>query len=92
MGHTHFHAVLVFYAWSAVVAIGGLLLLFVPVVVAAAIVVAGLAGCTWLTLAPLTRRKAGEIAAQSAQPGDSAAAAGPHLDPLDSASVTKETP
>ena len=92
MGHTHFHAVLVFYAWSAVVAIGGLLLLFVPAAVAAAIVVAGLAGCTWLTLAPLTRRKAGEIAAQSAQPGDSAAAASPHLDPLDSASVTKETP
>ena len=65
MGHSHLHAVLIFYAWSGVIAIGGLLLMVVPVVWAFAFVVVGLGGCTWLTLAPLTRRKALEKAAQS---------------------------
>lgn len=89
MGHSHLHAVLIFYGWSGVIAIGGLLLMVVPVMWAFAFVVVGLGGCTWLTLAPLTRRKALEKAAQSAAADDSGAAA--HLDGLDAASVPKET-
>ena len=89
MGHSHLHAVLIFYAWSGVIAIGGLLLMVVPVVWAFAFVVVGLGGCTWLTLAPLTRRKALEKAAQSTAVNDAGAAA--HLDGLDAASVQKET-
>ncbi|HEY9476843.1 MAG TPA: MraY family glycosyltransferase [Microbacteriaceae bacterium] len=89
MGHSHLHAVLIFYGWSGVIAVGGLLLMVIPVVWAFAFVVVGLGGCTWLTLAPLTRRKALEKAAQSAAADDSAAAA--HLDGLDAASVPKET-
>ena len=72
-----------------VIAVGGLLLMVIPVVWAFAFVVVGLAGCAWLTLAPLTRRKALEKAAQSAAADTRAAAA--HLDGLDAASVPKET-
>jgi UDP-GlcNAc:undecaprenyl-phosphate GlcNAc-1-phosphate transferase len=89
MGHSHLHAVLIFYGWSGVIAIGGLLLMVIPVVWAFAFVVVGLGGCTWLTLAPLTRRKALEKAAQSASADDGEATA--HLDGLDAASVPKET-
>ena len=92
MGHSHFHAVLILYAWSSVIAIGGLLLLFIPVGLAIVFVVLGLVLCTWLTLAPLTRRKAIEIAVQSASPDDAGAAEAARLDPLDAASTTKETP
>jgi UDP-GlcNAc:undecaprenyl-phosphate/decaprenyl-phosphate GlcNAc-1-phosphate transferase len=89
MGHSHLHAVLIFYAWSGVIAVGGLLLMVIPVVWAFAFVVVGLGGCTWLTLAPLTRRKALEKVAQSAAVDDAGATA--HLDGLDAASVPKET-
>ncbi|MEO7007414.1 MAG: MraY family glycosyltransferase [Terrimesophilobacter sp.] len=89
MGHSHLHAVLIFYGWSGVIAVGGLLLMVIPVVWAFVFVVVGLGGCTWLTLAPLTHRKALEKAAQSAVAGDTTAAA--HLDGLDAASVPKET-
>jgi len=61
MGHSHFHAVLIFYAWTAVVSIGMLLFSFSPVVpawVAIVFVVAGLIACTAVTLAPLGRRRA----------------------------------
>ncbi|GAB3032425.1 MraY family glycosyltransferase [Parafrigoribacterium mesophilum] len=89
MGHSHLHAVLIFYGWSGVIAVGGLLLMVIPVVWAFAFVVVGLGGCTWLTLAPLTRRKALEKAAQSAAKDDAGTVA--HLDGLDAASVPKET-
>ena len=92
MGHSHFHAVLIFYAWSAVIAFGGLLLMVIPVVWAFAFVIVGLAGCAWLTLAPLTRRKALEKAAQSTAVSDAGAAIAAQLDPLDVASVKKESP
>jgi UDP-GlcNAc:undecaprenyl-phosphate/decaprenyl-phosphate GlcNAc-1-phosphate transferase len=92
MGHSHFHAVLIFYAWSAVIAFGGLLLMVIPVVWAFAFVVVGLAGCAWLTLAPLTRRKALEKAAQSTAVGGAGAAVAAQLDPLDAASVKNNTP
>lgn len=83
MGHSHLHAVLIFYAWTAVVAFGCLLMfvidvLWVPVVFLAV----GLVVCTVVTLAPLSRRKRLEAAAQSAE-------ASPVLDPLDRASSTE---
>jgi UDP-GlcNAc:undecaprenyl-phosphate GlcNAc-1-phosphate transferase len=60
MGHSHFHAVLIFYAWTAVISIGMLLFSFSPVVpvwVAIAFVIVGLVVCTVVTLAPLGRRR-----------------------------------
>jgi UDP-GlcNAc:undecaprenyl-phosphate GlcNAc-1-phosphate transferase len=89
MGHSHLHAVLIFYGWSGVIAVGGLLLMVIPVVWAFAFVVVGLGGCAWLTLAPLTRRKALEKAAQAAAADKAASLA--HLDGLDAASVPKES-
>ena len=61
MGHSHFHAVLIFYAWTAVVSVGMLLFSFapaVPVWVAIAFVVVGLVVCTAVTLSPVGRRRA----------------------------------
>lgn len=82
MGHSHFHAVLIFYAWTAVVAVGTLLFMFVEWEIALAAVIAGLVVCTVVTLAPLSRRKRVEAAAQSAHDD-----AGPlaRYDPLDAA-------
>lgn len=70
MGHTHLHAVLIFYAWTAVASVGCLLFLFVADWWWALLfTVVGLLICTMLTLAPLSRRKAAEAAVQSAAPG-----------------------
>jgi len=63
MGHSHFHAVLIFYAWTAVIAIGTLLFMFVPWGWALTAVVLGLLACTIVTLAPLSARKRAEAAA-----------------------------
>jgi UDP-GlcNAc:undecaprenyl-phosphate GlcNAc-1-phosphate transferase len=69
MGHTHFHAVLIFYAWTAVASVGCLLVLLIEDWWWALIVTGvGLLICTILTLAPLSRRKAAEYAVQSADP------------------------
>jgi UDP-GlcNAc:undecaprenyl-phosphate GlcNAc-1-phosphate transferase len=57
MGHSHFHAVLIFYAWTAVFAIGTLLFMFVPWGWALAALVIGVVVCSFLTFAPLTRVK-----------------------------------
>lgn len=87
MGHSHFHAVLIFYAWTAVASVGCLLVLLLQDWWWALIITGvGLLICTILTLAPLSRRKAVEAAVQSADPdavadGDVAA-----YDPLDAAS------
>ncbi|MCA1942388.1 MAG: undecaprenyl/decaprenyl-phosphate alpha-N-acetylglucosaminyl 1-phosphate transferase [Yonghaparkia sp.] len=82
MGHSHFHAVLIFYAWTAVVAVGALLFLFWPWWWALTAVVVGLIACTAVTLAPLSRRKRIEAVAQSAPEGEAALA---RFDPLDAA-------
>jgi UDP-GlcNAc:undecaprenyl-phosphate GlcNAc-1-phosphate transferase len=66
MGHSHLQAVLIFYAWTAVVAIGCVLLLFAPWWIALIVTVLGLVVCTTVTLSPLSRRKALEAAVQSA--------------------------
>lgn len=86
MGHSHFHAVLIFYAWTTVVAVGSLLFLFIDQWLTLGLIAAGLLLCTGLTLAPLTRRKRAEAAAQLA-PADSEIA---RLDPL--AAATETTP
>lgn len=65
MGHSHFHAVLIFYSWTTVVAVGCLSFLFVPWGWGAAFLVVGLVVCAVVTLAPLSRRKRAEIRAQS---------------------------
>jgi UDP-GlcNAc:undecaprenyl-phosphate GlcNAc-1-phosphate transferase len=84
MGHSVVHAVLIFYSWTAVVAVGLLLFWVVrPWGWAVAFLVVGLVLCTALTLAPLSRRKAVEAAVQSAPPGEAPA----QLDPLDKAST-----
>jgi UDP-GlcNAc:undecaprenyl-phosphate GlcNAc-1-phosphate transferase len=85
MGHSHFHAVLIFYAWTAVVSIGCLLFLFVQAVWAITIMAVGLVVCTWFTIAPLTRRKVAEAAVQLAETGDLEQAGAARFDPLDEA-------
>jgi UDP-GlcNAc:undecaprenyl-phosphate GlcNAc-1-phosphate transferase len=82
MGHSHFHAVLIFYAWTAVVAFGALLFLFLTWWWALTAVVIGLIVCTLVTLAPISRRKRIEAVAQSAPEGQDALA---RFDPLDAA-------
>jgi UDP-GlcNAc:undecaprenyl-phosphate GlcNAc-1-phosphate transferase len=84
MGHSHFHAVLIFYAWTTVVAVGCLLPMFVHWGWALIFIGVGLGICVVVTLLPLTRRKAAETAAQSAPPEVADAA---RFDPLDAAST-----
>ncbi|NEM90464.1 MraY family glycosyltransferase [Galbitalea soli] len=89
MGHSHLHAVLIFYAWTAVASVGVLMFLFVPWYWGLAIIVTGLVVTTVFTLAPLSRRKREEAAAQSA-PAVAAGASDPaiaRLDPLDAAAA-----
>ncbi len=57
MGHTHFQAVLILYAWTLVVAVGALLFMFVDWPIATGIVVVGLIVTTVLTITPLGREK-----------------------------------
>jgi UDP-GlcNAc:undecaprenyl-phosphate GlcNAc-1-phosphate transferase len=57
MGHTHFQAVLILYAWTIVVAVGALLFMFIDAAIATGIVGAGLIITTILTIAPLGREK-----------------------------------
>jgi UDP-GlcNAc:undecaprenyl-phosphate GlcNAc-1-phosphate transferase len=86
MGHSHFHAVLIFYAWTLVVSVGCLMFLFVkPTSLVVAFLVVGLVACAALTLAPLSRRKKVEVAVQSARPADLATSRSDRFDPLDQA-------
>jgi UDP-GlcNAc:undecaprenyl-phosphate GlcNAc-1-phosphate transferase len=87
MGHSHVHAVVIFYAWTAV-ASAGMLLFLIPdggVVIGGLVMLVGFLVCTIVTLAPLSRRKAIEAAVQSA-PAEVAERAGVAVyDPLDAA-------
>ena len=86
MGHSHLHAVLIFYAWTAVASVGCLLVLLLHDWWWALIITGvGLLVCTILTLAPLSRRKAAEAAVQSADPEVSADAELAAFDALDAA-------
>lgn len=92
MGHSHLHAVLIFYGWTAAASVGCLLYYVLPVFFglptwyATVFLVLALLACTIVTLAPLSRRKAVEAASQLARfaPGLSGETA--QLDPLDEAS------
>jgi UDP-GlcNAc:undecaprenyl-phosphate GlcNAc-1-phosphate transferase len=52
MGHTHLQAVLILYAWTAVLAVGTLLFLFVEWYYAIGIIAIGLLGSAVITLSP----------------------------------------
>jgi UDP-GlcNAc:undecaprenyl-phosphate GlcNAc-1-phosphate transferase len=56
MGHSHLGAVLIFYAWTAVVSIGCLLFLIIPWWIAIGIMALGFIVCALLTAAPVGRR------------------------------------
>lgn len=56
MGHSHFGAVLIFYAWTAVVSIGCILFLFVRPWTAVAFVLIGFVVCAVVTALPVTPR------------------------------------
>ncbi len=92
MGHSHLHAVLIFYGWTAVASIGCLLYFVLPVyfglstMYATGFIVVGLIICAVVTLAPLSKRKALEVASQAAPVNSPDAAASALLDPLDEAS------
>ncbi|AYF99579.1 undecaprenyl/decaprenyl-phosphate alpha-N-acetylglucosaminyl 1-phosphate transferase [Protaetiibacter intestinalis] len=91
MGHSHLHAVLILYGWTGAASIGLLLFLFIDTWWAALATALGLLACTIVTLAPLSRRKAAEAAAQSADPAlDDADVA--RFDPLDAAATDGEAP
>jgi len=89
MGHSHFHAVLVFYAWTATVAVGCLLFLFVDWYWVVAVVAVGFTVCAVATFAPLGRKRA-EFAAQVAT--RSSAVVDARLDPLDRAANDRSIP
>ncbi len=86
MGHSHLHAVLIFYAWTAVVSIGSLLFFFDPYWIAIVFLAIGLVVCTVFTLAPLSRRKVTEAAAELAPAGTPEAEETARFDQLDAAS------
>jgi UDP-GlcNAc:undecaprenyl-phosphate GlcNAc-1-phosphate transferase len=93
MGHSHLHAVLILYAWTFVASVGVLAFTFVPWRWAALMFVAGLAICAVITLAPLSRRKAREAAAQRRGETPEAPTDDVSYDGLDAASTdTSPTP
>jgi UDP-GlcNAc:undecaprenyl-phosphate GlcNAc-1-phosphate transferase len=83
MGHSHLHAVLILYAWTAVASIGVLTFLFVPWWVALILIAVGFGITAAFTLSPIGTRKRREALAQNAKPADSAAPDVVGLDPLD---------
>ncbi|MFO7689177.1 MAG: MraY family glycosyltransferase [Cryobacterium sp.] len=98
MGHSHLHAVLIFYGWTAAASVGCLLYFVLPVYLglptwyASVFLVAALLFCTVVTLAPLSRRKAAEMASQqwpSITPRTDQIA---QLDPLDEAAQASDAP
>lgn len=90
MGHSHLHAVLIFYAWTLVVSVGILAYRFIPAIWATLLIVAGLLICTIVTLSPLSRRKALEAVAQSTEADGQADADVARFDGLDAASEENE--
>ena len=87
MGHSHRHAVMIFYAWTAVASVG-MLLFLIPeqgLLIGGLVLLGGFLVCAIVTLAPLSRRKAIEAAVQSAPPAVAADAGVTEYDPLDAA-------
>jgi len=69
--------------------VGVLAYMFVPAVLATVLLTSGLAICTIVTLSPLSRRKALEVVAQSAESPESVGADVARFDGLDAASVVE---
>lgn len=87
MGHSHVHAVVIFYAWTAVASVG-MLLFLIPgrgLFIGGLVMLVGFVVCTIVTLAPLSRRKAIEAAVQSAPAALAVDAGVAEFDPLDAA-------
>jgi len=83
MGHSHLQAVLILYSWTSVVSVGFLLFFIAkPYGIAVAFLAVGAIACTFLTVAPLTRRQRVEKHIQEAPAGVAFA----QFDPLDVAS------
>jgi UDP-GlcNAc:undecaprenyl-phosphate GlcNAc-1-phosphate transferase len=90
MGHTRFHATLIFYAWTAVISVGSLLFFVArPYWWAWVFIGGGLVVCAAATLAPLSHRKRREYEVQS-EPVSTTTTEIAVLDPLDKA--TNSTP
>jgi len=68
MGHSHRQAVLILYSWTAVLAIGTLMFLFVAWYVALGIIVVGLIGSTIVTLSPDNRAPNDPLAVEEGTP------------------------
>ena len=87
MGHSHLHAVLLFYAWTLVASVGLLMFLFVsPWWWVAVFIGIGFIVTSAFTLAPLSRRKRTEAHAQLTEVADAAPGEDVgRLDPLDAA-------
>ncbi|MCS5733979.1 MraY family glycosyltransferase [Herbiconiux daphne] len=93
MGHTHLQAVLIFYAWTAVISVGCLLFFVLqPYWLAFVFLGVGLVVCTAVTLSPLSRAKRREIEAQSADAGTLEAQVKAGDDPLDAAADEPRSP
>jgi UDP-GlcNAc:undecaprenyl-phosphate GlcNAc-1-phosphate transferase len=90
MGHTHLHAVLIFYCWTAVASIGVLTFLFVPWWLSLIFIAIGFGITAGFTLAPLGARKRREAIAQNAKLTDPASQEVARLDPLDAAADRTE--
>jgi UDP-GlcNAc:undecaprenyl-phosphate GlcNAc-1-phosphate transferase len=89
MGHSHLHAVLIFYSWTAVASIGLLTLLFIPWYWTLAVLAVGFGATAAFTLAPLGKRKRAEVLAQKTEKNRTPDVA--KLDPLDAQSDAPET-
>jgi UDP-GlcNAc:undecaprenyl-phosphate GlcNAc-1-phosphate transferase len=88
MGHTRFHATLIFYAWTAVISVGSLLFFVArPYWLAWIFMGVGLLLCAAATLAPLSHRKRREYAVQR-EPVATTTTEIAVLDPLDKATNT----
>jgi UDP-GlcNAc:undecaprenyl-phosphate GlcNAc-1-phosphate transferase len=91
MGHSHLHAVLLFYAWTLVASVGLLSFLFIsPWWWPALFIVIAFGITTAFTLAPLGRRKSAEVRAQlteesDADPGEDVS----RFDPLDAGATVE---
>jgi UDP-GlcNAc:undecaprenyl-phosphate/decaprenyl-phosphate GlcNAc-1-phosphate transferase len=89
MGHSHLHAVLIFYSWTAVASIGLLTLLFIPWYWTLVVLAVGFGATAAFTLAPLGKRKRAEVLAQKTEQNITPDVA--KLDPLDAESSAPET-
>jgi UDP-GlcNAc:undecaprenyl-phosphate GlcNAc-1-phosphate transferase len=90
MGHTRFHATLIFYAWSAVISVGSLLFFVAkPYWWAWVFIGGGGVLCAIATLAPLSHRKRVEYVVQR-EPVSTTTREIAILDPLDKAGKPEE--